>query len=676
MNRVIAIIVLIIAASSGAHSQSFTDSSLPIVVISTDGGVQVPDEPGVMAGMKIISRGGGARNYLTDADSLQFLNYNGRIDIELRGSSTQVLPKKQYGFTTKLADDVTSQNVELLGLPSENDWILNAMGFDPLRIRDYLCYNLSRKTGEYASGTVYCELVLNGTYMGLFLLQEKVKADDDRVNVIKIRKADKYLPDLTGGYITKSDKTTGGDPIAWYMPSYVPNDNVGFIHVIPEWEDVNAEQNDYIKNEFQKLDYYALFNYASVETGYPSVIDIPSFADYIIISELSSNADAYRFSTFYHKDRNGRLRAGPIWDNDLTFGNDIFMWGYNRSKTDVWQLANGDNEGPLFWRALFSSPEFKCYLSRRWQELTAGGSVLNYSSLADYIDQTVGMISEAAGRDWTRWSIQGSYSDRINEMKSWLQQRINWMTWKIGTPAGCPEPVIPTVAITKINYHPKPTIDFPDPNDLEFIEITNTGSKITSLSGAYFLGTGFVYQFPPYTVLKPGASWILANDAYAFKMTYGFNPAGEFTRNLSDKGEKLILANGFGYIIDYVKYSDTIPWPDADGNGYYLELTDHQSDNSDPASWIANKNSIVSVNAATTEIPVSIYPIPADDRITVNSGDVVSRLRILNLQGAVLADIEPAERTFQVDLDFLDTGIYIIRLETAGSQVVRKIIKK
>ena len=62
-------------------------------MINTDGGVDIPDAPRVFADMKIIFRGTGQRNYLTDQSTAQYLNYNGRINIEIRGSSSQTLPK-------------------------------------------------------------------------------------------------------------------------------------------------------------------------------------------------------------------------------------------------------------------------------------------------------------------------------------------------------------------------------------------------------------------------------------------------------------------------------------------------------------------------------------------------------------------------------------------------------
>lgn len=184
------------------------------------------------------------------------------------------------------------------------------------------------------------------------MLLEKIKPDPNRIDIHEIERTDITLPDISGGYITKADKTTGGDPVAWTMSSYIGLNDVAFIHEWPDPELVNVLQTTYIRSEFEKLANTASNNDISPVTGYPSVIDIPSFIDYMIINELSANADAYQFSTYYHKDRNGKLRAGPLWDQDLTFGNDLTFWGLDRSKTNTWQFNNGDNEGPFLERSL------------------------------------------------------------------------------------------------------------------------------------------------------------------------------------------------------------------------------------------------------------------------------------------------------------------------------------
>ena len=197
MTRVLVMLCLSVSLCRLAEGQGLTDSNLPIVIIETDHGVEIPDSPRVLATMKIISRGNGERNYVTDQNNPAWLHYNGRIDIEIRGSSSQFPDKKQYGFTTRKSDNISENNVSLLGMPKENDWILNSMAFDSALIRDYLTYNLSRKIGEYASKTAYCELIINGSFRGLYLLQEKIKADVNRVNVIRIGTSDNTAPGLT-----------------------------------------------------------------------------------------------------------------------------------------------------------------------------------------------------------------------------------------------------------------------------------------------------------------------------------------------------------------------------------------------------------------------------------------------------------------------------------------------
>ena len=73
-----------------AQAQILTDSNLPIVVIDIDGGATIPDEPRVYGNMKVIWHQDGSRNYLTDINNPAFLNYDGRISIEIRGSSSQL----------------------------------------------------------------------------------------------------------------------------------------------------------------------------------------------------------------------------------------------------------------------------------------------------------------------------------------------------------------------------------------------------------------------------------------------------------------------------------------------------------------------------------------------------------------------------------------------------------
>jgi len=373
--------------------QSFTDSNLPIILINTDNNLDIVDEPRIMATMKIIYRGPGERNYLSDEGNPAYLDYDGRIDIEIRGSSSQAFSKKQYGFSTRLSDDISRNNVSLLGMPEEHDWILNGMVFDTTMIRDYLCFNLFRKMGNYASRTAYCELWINNHYQGIYLLEEKIKADKERVDVIKISPTDNNLPYVTGGYITKADKVDYDEPIAWTMYTWY-GAAVDYLNVLPKPDQVTGSQLAYIMGQFKGLETAAKNNDISLEHGFPSIIDIPSFIDFMLLNELASNPDAYQYSTYFHKDRRGKLRAGPIWDSDLTFGNDLFFWGLDRSKPSGWQFEEYMNDGSTFWRDLYYNNVFRCYLARRWNELLQEDAPFNHAALGELIDSTVALISE------------------------------------------------------------------------------------------------------------------------------------------------------------------------------------------------------------------------------------------------------------------------------------------
>ena len=128
--------------------------------------------------MGVISNKDGDRNYLTDIYNI----YDGLIGIEIRGNSSQNFPKKSYGFETRYASG-ENRNISLLGMPKENDWILYAPYTDKSMIRNVLAYDLFTAFGRYSPRSEFCELVINGEYMGVFVLMEKITRNINRVNI-------------------------------------------------------------------------------------------------------------------------------------------------------------------------------------------------------------------------------------------------------------------------------------------------------------------------------------------------------------------------------------------------------------------------------------------------------------------------------------------------------------
>ena len=661
-------------------AQTFTSSNLPIVIITTDNypnstqPQEILDSPRVLGNMKIIKHPDGTRNYMTDVNTPAFINYNGRISIEIRGSSSQTLPKKQYGLTTLLTDNISNNNVSLLGMPSENDWILNGMGYEPSLIRDYLFYNLARQMGEYASRTVYCEVVINGDYVGLYVFQEKIKPDSNRVNILKITSTDNSLPNVSGGYITKSDKTTGNDPVAWTMISYAWTTD--FIHEYPDPSDVTPQQSTYIQSQFTNLETTTQNNNTSVSNGFPSVIDIPSFVDFMLLNELGSNADGYQLSTFFHKDRNGKLRAGPIWDFNLTLGNDLFIWGFDRSHYDVWQFSDGGNDGARFWTDLFNNPTYKCYLSKRWHELTLTGQPLSESSLNEFIDTTIATISEASIRENLRWANIPDQAAEIANIKTFITNRINWMTTNIGPYSSCNAVQTPALVINKINYNPMISGNFPISNDQEFIEIVNAGTTTVNLTGYYFKELGFTYLFPAFSTIAPNQSIYLASNLTTFQSKYGFAAFGQFTRNLANNSEKLVLADGFGNTIDSVEYFDTAPWPTApDGNGSYLQLISTSLDNNLASSWVAS-NTLETNDFNLNSSNIIAFPNPVNATVTLQSPQIMDSIEVIDFLGKTISKQNVNENSLQFDMSLYSSGLYFIKIESGNSSQIIKVIKR
>ena len=669
--------LLFVLFSLSVLAQNFTDSNLPIVVIETDGHANIPDEPKVLATMKIIWHQDGSRNYMSDIDNPEFLNYNGRIGIERRGSSSQMYSdKKPYGLETLKEDNVTNNNVSLLGMPAENDWILNPLAFDQTGMRDVLAYELSEAIGHYASRRVYCEVVLNGDYRGLYVFMEKIKVDKNRVNVEKMDETCNNYPEVTGGYITKADRSDN-DPLAWTMQTYQHGwggyVNTEFIHHYPKPEDITNAQGNYIHGVFNNLADVSHSHNTSITTGITSVIDIPSFVDFMIMGEFTSNVDVYHLSTFFHKDRCGKLRAGPIWDYNLAFGYDAFG---NRSRYDVWQFDNNDNVGPRFWKDLFDTSLFRCYLAKRWFELTESSMPLDYDRICGRIDEIDALIAEAIVRDNQRWNKMSQHAQYVNDMKTWIQQRINWLNSNIGSDQACSDVDLPPLVISKIHYHPMDWWSI-DGDHLEFIEITNNGDEDVDLTGVYFRELGLTYQFPDNAHIAGHEAILLCSDSLIFSEYYQVTPFGQYMRKLDNKSENLVLVDAWGNIIDQVHYADSLPWPtEADGQGPFLQLKDLNSDNSLPENWTISY-SLTGLAEASHALLTHLYPNPTTGKVYVELSETPIHCQVVDLMGRVLQETTPSSPDFDLDLSGLPSGMYLVKVQFADGRIAfRKVVKQ
>jgi spore coat protein CotH len=111
--------------------------------------------------------------------------------------------------------------------------------------------------------------------------------------------------------------------------------------MIYQSKNATTEQTQYIEGVFNK---HKTMHDNDLEDGYKTVIDVPLLI-LCCVNELCSNSDVYQSSTFFHKDRDGKLRAGPVWDFNLSLGSTA----NGDSQVDQWQFNNGNRIGPPFW---------------------------------------------------------------------------------------------------------------------------------------------------------------------------------------------------------------------------------------------------------------------------------------------------------------------------------------
>lgn len=421
----------------------FASSNLPIVIIDTNHGQEIPDDPKIEAWMSIIWNGDGASNRLDDAPN----NYQGKIGIELRGSSSQSFPKKQYGIELQ-DENGEGISASILGLPEEEDWILFAPYNDKSLMRDMLAYQLGRTLGGYAPRTKYCEVVLNGNYQGVYLLIEKIKRDKNRLDINKLDPDEISGDDLTGGYIIKIDKWTGSGGDGW-QSSHAPlhrwgGQNIFFQYEYPKQEDIVSAQRNYIRTYFRDFE-NALIGpkFDNAHNGYLQFIDRGSFIDFFIMNELTKNVDGYRISTFMHKKRDsdgGKLHMGPIWDFNLGFGNaDYCAGGYTSGwAIDFNQICGDDGLlVPFWWERLMQDEAYQQHLATRWAEVRQ--TSLSESFINAKIDSVYNLLNAGAQqRNFQQWPVLGEYvwpnfyvgqsfPEEVNWLKSWISSRLAWM---------------------------------------------------------------------------------------------------------------------------------------------------------------------------------------------------------------------------------------------------------
>ena len=434
-------------------------SNLPIVIINTNG-VEIPDEPKITGTMGIIDNGPGNMNNEYDPPN----NYDGLIGIEIRGQSSQMFPKKSYGVETR-DEEGEDLDASLLGMPEESDWVLYAPYSDKSMLRNFITFFMGSHLDEYCSRMAYCEVIVNNDYKGVYILMEKIKKNENRVDIAKLKPDEISGDDLTGGYIIKVDKIDPGfiyGTDGWLSiptPPYPDAMKITFQFYYPKVENIVLQQKHYIQDHIVLSENTLTdVNFADPNNGYNKYFNTASFVDQMILNEVSKEVDAYRYSTFFYKEKDsdgGKLHAGPAWDFNLGYANiDYWPPGIDY-KGWMYPTVEPVNWGIMFWwKRLMEDSYFEDLFYTRWQQLRQ--NELSNENLEFAIDSIVNYIDDAQQRNYERWPILGEYvwpnydwkgndySDEVDFFETWLFNRIDWIDKNITGSS-----LYPSAALTK-----------------------------------------------------------------------------------------------------------------------------------------------------------------------------------------------------------------------------------
>ncbi|MBE7500536.1 MAG: lamin tail domain-containing protein [Verrucomicrobiales bacterium] len=382
--------------------------------------------------------------------------HEGKAQIELRGQSSLGFPKKAYNLELTDAAGLDVE-VPLLGLPEESDWVLYAPYSDKPFLQNFLAYELHERMGHYAPRRRFIELFVQTTsgrleyprdYAGIYLLVEKIKVDNHRVDIARLTPDHTAEPEISGGYMFKKDKDSPGDR------GFSTTGGAGFSgqalkYHEPKPREITVAQQNWLRNylnQFERALYASDWLSRTGPNHYSHFIDVDSFVDNHWIVEFAKQIDGYRLSNYFHKDRGGQVKMDPIWDWNLSFGNADYLDGANPSG---WYYSLIDQNAHIWLRRLMNGtpssggqtgdPDFNQRIADRWSVLRT--NLFAASNVIARVDELAALLDEAQVRDFARWPRLGTYvwpnpplysqprtyAGIITNLKNWIQQRYNWI---------------------------------------------------------------------------------------------------------------------------------------------------------------------------------------------------------------------------------------------------------
>ena len=384
---------------------------------------------------------------MTGADGRSI--YNGNLkQIKARGNSTfKYYNKKSYQIKLETGTDLLGKGENV------KTWVLLAGYGDATQMHDKLIKDMAAALGmDYVANCSWVDLYYDGEYRGLYLLSEKNSVGDTGINITDMESAyaeknenygsDMIAEEALNAYgqkyhyiadLTEPDNITGGYLIERNLDTideicgFYTKQGSGFNVKSPEF--AGKEAMKYISEYYQEFeDAVYSDNGYNAETGkyYYDYCDADSLVKVYLLQKLGYNVDGFKSSFYFYKDKDDKMYAGPVWDQEMAFGT-----GWNAV------ISAEDVTYNYLEKALIKIPDFKQRVEEYYKAVFKDKMVSLLGDdgiVAGYYD-TISSSAEMNYVLWPYvrigypdasghlWPAGTDYDDVVKDMTDWLAVR-------------------------------------------------------------------------------------------------------------------------------------------------------------------------------------------------------------------------------------------------------------
>ena len=237
------------------------------------------------------------------------------------------------------------------------------------------------------------------------------------------------------------------------------------------------------------------------------------------------------------------------------------------------------------------------------------------------------------------------------------------------------ESLVNPIVINEINYRSKESSDTDD-----WIELYNPNDSSIDLTGWTVKddNDAHIFSIPSGTSIKADGYLVFVKDSVRFSIQFPeiTDYIGEFGFGFG-RTDSVRLYNVNNLLHDQVGYQSESPWPNcADKTGNTLELITSDLDNLLPESWscmnMYGSPSAINQLQSSKLSEFTLYPNPVRSILTIDEIRGIFTTKIYSSIGQL---VYTSTNVKQIDVSYLNDGMYHLSIEKEGGVTVKNFIK-